>query len=474
MPAGPSSPCEQSRRAPSGRPPAGAGTGAPVRRPGALRRGVGATTCLLLSLVLGTVPAAALPSPAPRDVRAAAQDVVAAREELADAEVRGEAAVEAYDGAVVAARRADAALAAARTRASAAARRAAAAQAVSDGAEGALQHAVVLASRAGVEHDQALDDVATARASLDRFAAQAYREGGVGPALSLAMTSDPVSYLASKEILERNGVGLRQSLTGLAAAEATAAGEQRRADRTRHAAGRTVTAAAAATAAARDAGATAQAAEQRARAAEQAAARAAAVARAARARARAAISAARAGVRSAQVTASDLARRAEGARQAAGGVQRRLAAEAPLPTDLGVAPAGSAARVAVAWALREIGVPYSWGGGTASGPSLGVAQGAATEGFDCSGLTAFAYARAGVHLDHWTGSQWTAGLHVDRADLQPGDLVFYAYDVTDPATIHHVGLYVGDGQMVEAPHTGGVVQVSSVDRAGYAGAVRVA
>jgi cell wall-associated NlpC family hydrolase len=78
----------------------------------------------------------------------------------------------------------------------------------------------------------------------------------------------------------------------------------------------------------------------------------------------------------------------------------------------------------------------------------------------------------GVHLDHWTGDQWNEGAHVSRADLRPGDLVFFAYNTSDPATIHHVGMYIGNGQMVEAPYTGANVRISSYARPDYIGAVR--
>jgi len=92
----------------------------------------------------------------------------------------------------------------------------------------------------------------------------------------------------------------------------------------------------------------------------------------------------------------------------------------------------------------------------------------------CSGLSLFAWAHAGVALGHYTGSQWTAGRHVAQSDLQPGDLVFFATDTADPATIHHVGLYIGGGDMISAPHTGDVVRVASVAGfGGYIGAVRL-
>lgn len=128
--------------------------------------------------------------------------------------------------------------------------------------------------------------------------------------------------------------------------------------------------------------------------------------------------------------------------------------------------------VAARAALRWLGTPYSWGGGTTGGPSYGIAHGAGIRGFDCSGLALYAWAKAGVRLDHWTGTQWTSGPHVPTNLMRPGDLVFFAYNVNSAATIHHVGIYIGQGQMVEAPFTGGRVRISSIWRNGFIGATR--
>jgi cell wall-associated NlpC family hydrolase len=111
------------------------------------------------------------------------------------------------------------------------------------------------------------------------------------------------------------------------------------------------------------------------------------------------------------------------------------------------------ASVAVQWAYKELGKPYVWG---AAGP----------DSFDCSGLTQYVWAKAGVYLDHYTGSQWNEGQHVSRDQLQPGDLVFFGSD------LHHVGIYIGSGNMIEAPHSGANVRISSAFRSDYAGAVR--
>jgi cell wall-associated NlpC family hydrolase len=114
---------------------------------------------------------------------------------------------------------------------------------------------------------------------------------------------------------------------------------------------------------------------------------------------------------------------------------------------------------AVHVAEAQIGKPYQWGG---AGPNT----------FDCSGLVMWSYDQIGVHLDHWTGDQWNEGAHISQSELRPGDLVFFAYNTSDPNTIHHVGMYVGNGEMVEAPFTGADVRISSAFRPDYIGAVR--
>ena len=97
--------------------------------------------------------------------------------------------------------------------------------------------------------------------------------------------------------------------------------------------------------------------------------------------------------------------------------------------------------VAANWALTQLGKPYVW---AADGPDT----------FDCSGLTMCAWEQAGVRLDHWTGTQWNSGPHIPLDQLRRGDLVFFGRNTNDPDTIHHVGIYIGRGRMVEAPYTG--------------------
>jgi cell wall-associated NlpC family hydrolase len=92
--------------------------------------------------------------------------------------------------------------------------------------------------------------------------------------------------------------------------------------------------------------------------------------------------------------------------------------------------------------------------------------------FDCSGLMLWSYAQAGVHLPRTSRAQYAGLPHVALSDLQPGDLVFYATNTADPGTIHHVAMYLGDGVVIHAPHTGDVVRYAPVAMDGLIGAVR--
>jgi cell wall-associated NlpC family hydrolase len=104
---------------------------------------------------------------------------------------------------------------------------------------------------------------------------------------------------------------------------------------------------------------------------------------------------------------------------------------------------------AVGIAMQYLGVPYVWGGASPSG-------------FDCSGFVMYVFAQVGVSLPHHAASQFNYGVSVSRDELQPGDLVFFD-------GLGHVGIYIGGGQFIHAPHTGDVVKISSIYDSWYAG-----
>jgi len=124
------------------------------------------------------------------------------------------------------------------------------------------------------------------------------------------------------------------------------------------------------------------------------------------------------------------------------------------PSSPIVAPT-EAAQIAVDTAYAQLGDPYVW---AADGP----------DSFDCSGLTMYSYAAAGISLPHSSNAQSTMGMYVPRDQLLPGDLVFYY------SPISHVGIYIGNGQIIHAPNTGSVVSIQDVDGWDYNHAQRVA
>jgi cell wall-associated NlpC family hydrolase len=116
-------------------------------------------------------------------------------------------------------------------------------------------------------------------------------------------------------------------------------------------------------------------------------------------------------------------------------------------------PASGRAAIAVRTAYAQLGDPYVYGAG---GP----------DSFDCSGLTSYAWRAAGVSLPHSSSAQYGSGPHVSRSSLQPGDLVFFY------SPISHVGIYIGGGKMIDAPHPGTSVRITSISDLPYSGAVR--
>ncbi|MFI5885213.1 NlpC/P60 family protein [Streptomyces sp. NPDC051554] len=122
------------------------------------------------------------------------------------------------------------------------------------------------------------------------------------------------------------------------------------------------------------------------------------------------------------------------------------------------------AATAINYAQGKLGTPYLWGGnGTADQDGR----------FDCSGLTKAAFAQAGITLPRVANDQYNAGPHPQRAELLPGDLVFFSDDLTNSRAIRHVGIYVGGGYMIDAPRTGAVIRFDPIDTPDYFGATRV-
>ncbi|MCQ9332600.1 NlpC/P60 family protein [Corynebacterium phoceense] len=138
-----------------------------------------------------------------------------------------------------------------------------------------------------------------------------------------------------------------------------------------------------------------------------------------------------------------------------------------------VASQGTNARIeaVIARAMSQVGTPYAWGGGDANGPTKGIRDGGVADsfgdynkvGFDCSGLTLYAFSAAGISLPHYTGYQYNQGTKVDPSEMKRGDLIFYG-----PGGGQHVAIYLGDGTMVEAPESGSTVRVSPVRYGGMA------
>jgi cell wall-associated NlpC family hydrolase len=258
--------------------------------------------------------------------------------------------------------------------------------------------------------------VAAMQASVGQLAAASYKSGGLDTTLQVLLSDDPESFLQSA--VELNQLGRRQSQTlakvldarrKLAAARLAVTQQQRR------------SAALSKQIAAQKAGIDAKLAEARRllgtlRADQQAKLRAATRAAAARGKA----------------TAS-------------------RSRQGDLPGYDG--PASGRAAEAVKAAFAQLGDPYSYG---AAGPGA----------FDCSGLTMFVWRAAGVSLPHSSSAQYSSARHVSTGDLQPGDLVFYY------SPISHVGIYIGGGRIIHAPHPGRSVEIAGLHSMPYVGAAR--
>ncbi|MGW6738774.1 NlpC/P60 family protein [Streptomyces sp. NPDC055013] len=259
----------------------------------------------------------------------------------------------------------------------------------------------------------------SAREALGSMAAAQYRDGGVDPALQLALSNDPDRYLDGAEFAERAGnrqaasvASVRrqlreiEQLRGAARIELTSL-QSRQAELQRHR--KTITGK---------------------------------------------LDAARTLLT--QLTAEERARL-----QSANGGTDRAARSSTDTRDALTAPGSATTKApnaraasAISYAYSKLGSPYVWG---ATGPNA----------FDCSGLTQAAYRSAGLSLPRTTYAQIDAGRRVSRSELLPGDLVFFY------SGISHVGLYIGNGQMIHAPNPSAPVRVAPLDEMPFAGATRV-
>ncbi|MCW1095987.1 MULTISPECIES: C40 family peptidase [Streptomyces] len=253
------------------------------------------------------------------------------------------------------------------------------------------------------------DRLNSAREALGSVAAAQYRSGGLDPALQLALSSDPDRYLDGAAFAERAGSRQRAEVGRVRK-------ELREVEQLRGAARVEVS-------------------SLKSRRAELKRHRETVTGKLESARRLLS-----------RLTAEERADVGDRASRSAPGPRESLSASAQAPN--------SRAAAAVAYAYQKLGSPYVWG---ATGPNA----------FDCSGLTQAAYRAAGVSLPRTTYAQIDAGRRVPRSELLPGDLVFFY------SGISHVGIYVGNGQMIHAPNPSAPVRVAPVDEMPFAGATRV-
>jgi len=144
---------------------------------------------------------------------------------------------------------------------------------------------------------------------------------------------------------------------------------------------------------------------------------------------------------------------------------RKAAPKTSVSRGISISSSGASAissNNVIAYASNFLGTPYLWGG------TRPYVQGDPTSGFDCSGFTQYVYAHFGIRIGRTTYDQINDGVGVARSNLQPGDLVFFGAN-----SPHHMGIYVGNGNYIHAPHTGDVIKISPVGRSDYMTARRV-
>jgi peptidoglycan DL-endopeptidase CwlO len=368
-----------------------------------------------------------------------------------------------------------------------------------NGARFRLQQAIADSIAAQQTADLAKAEVVTSQRDLGAFAAAAYRSGGDLTTLSAFLTAQgPRDLISRAAALQSIGANRENALDRLTSAQAVAGILQQRADdmvtRRQQAADAVTQTKLAAEAQLADqqqavgeiqsqrrslvsALATARHTSvrlERARQAGIAAAQAAAARRAAALEAQRVADAAR---RAREKAAQDAAQQAaanpgaggsndsggsggsgSGSSDNGGGVGAPASDSSPVPAGSAQGSSGGA-QAAISFARSQIGKPYQWG---ADGPN----------NFDCSGLTERAWQQGGVGLPHYSVAQYEQSEKISLGDLRPGDLVFFGSDRTDYHSIYHVALYIGSGEMIEAPFTGENVRISTIWRSSLFGAAR--
>lgn len=325
--------------------------------------------------------------------------------------------------------------------------------------QAALQNAQAAAGRAAAASTQAAADLDSARTALLAFVRRSYMSGSTSPAALAFLTADPANYVQREVLLHSAGVYRSNEVVRYA----TAAGDAEQAR----------TAAQTALDQATQLGLQAAASLTTATQAE----RSARVQAATLAGQRPALQAQLDQTRQqlvALVGEPEATRRiaqAQAAADASGG--DTSVPTGPVANTSAAGPADPAAvAAAIAAARGRLGTAYSWGGGGSAGPGYGLDPDAGVIGFDCSGLTQYAYAQAGVAIPRNSRAQYSSLPKVARGQLQAGDLVFWATDPGNWQTIHHVAIYLGDGTVLQAPESGDSVKISPMWWGGYLGAVR--
>ena len=330
-----------------------------------------------------------------------------------------------------------------------------------NGARFRLEQAVTSAIEAQQRADEAKAGVTSSQAELGAFAAAAYRSGGDLTTLSAILSAQgPRDLISRAAALQSIGDTRENALEQLTSARAVAGVLQTRADdmvtKRQEAANQVALAKQAAESrlAEQQAAVGQIATQRRALVRELAAARHTSV-RLEQARQAGIAAAQRAAERQAE------ARRRAAAQQSSGGSSGGGGSGGGGSPGSGGSSSGTStgAQAAIDYARAQIGKPYQWG---ATGPDR----------FDCSGLTMRAWEQGGVQLPHYSVAQYEQAAKVALGNIRPGDLVFFGSNKADHNSIYHVGLYIGGGNMIEAPYTGANVRISSIWRSSLFGAAR--